>query len=53
MLEGVTWADLLEDFLDEVVWLETLDVYNQNDIPDGAANTQQLGVVRVQRAIAV
>ncbi|MBE9160376.1 caspase family protein [Nodosilinea sp. LEGE 06152] len=34
--EGVTWADLLEDFQDEVVRLETLDVYSQEDIPNDA-----------------
>ena len=34
--EGVTWAELLEDFQTEVVRLETLDIYSQEDIPDDA-----------------
>ena len=34
--EGVTWSDLLEDFQAEVVRLETLDIYSQEDIPNDA-----------------
>jgi hypothetical protein len=34
--EGVTWAELLEDFQTEVARLESLDLYSQDDIPDDA-----------------
>ncbi|MBD2232109.1 NB-ARC domain-containing protein [Phormidium tenue] len=34
--EGVSWAELFEDFQAEVARLETLDVYSQDDIPDDA-----------------
>ncbi|PZV02223.1 MAG: hypothetical protein DCF32_15265 [Leptolyngbya sp.] len=34
--EGVSWAELFEDFQSEVVRLETLDIYSQDDIPDDA-----------------
>jgi hypothetical protein len=34
--DGVTWSELLEDFQTEVVRLETLDVYSQDDIPEDA-----------------
>ncbi|NEZ54584.1 NB-ARC domain-containing protein [Adonisia turfae] len=34
--EGVTWTELFEDFQDEVVRLEALDLYGREDIPDDA-----------------
>ena len=34
--EGVTWLELLEDLQAEVVRLETLDFYGQDEIPDDA-----------------
>ncbi|MDV3350740.1 NB-ARC domain-containing protein [Leptothoe sp. LEGE 181152] len=34
--EGVTWQQLFEDFQTEVVRLETLDIYGQDEIPDDA-----------------
>ncbi|MEO1402358.1 MAG: NB-ARC domain-containing protein [Cyanobacteria bacterium J06635_1] len=34
--EGVTWTELFEDFQDEVVRLESLDLYGREDIPDDA-----------------
>ena len=34
--EGVTWSELLADLKDEVVRLETLDTYGQEEIPDDA-----------------
>ncbi|MEM6838620.1 MAG: NB-ARC domain-containing protein, partial [Cyanobacteria bacterium P01_C01_bin.120] len=34
--EGVTWAELLEDFQSEFARLETLDLYGKEDIPDDA-----------------
>jgi methyl-accepting chemotaxis protein len=34
--EGVSWAELFEDFQSEVVRLETLDMYSQDDILDEA-----------------
>ncbi|MEA5464932.1 NB-ARC domain-containing protein [Leptothoe sp. PORK10 BA2] len=34
--EGVSWAELFEDFQAEVVRLETLDIYSQEDIPNDA-----------------
>ncbi|MEM7794403.1 MAG: NB-ARC domain-containing protein [Cyanobacteria bacterium P01_C01_bin.118] len=34
--EGVTWPELFEDFQDEVVRLEALDLYGREDIPDDA-----------------
>lgn len=34
--EGVSWAELFEDFQAEVARLETLDIYSQDDIPDDA-----------------
>ena len=34
--EGVTWAELFEDFQAEIVRLETLDIYGREDIPDDA-----------------
>ena len=34
--EGVSWAELFEDFQSEVVRLETLDIYSQDDIPNDA-----------------
>ena len=32
--DGVPWQELLDDFQDEVVRLETLDVYSQPEMPD-------------------
>jgi hypothetical protein len=34
--EGVSWAELFEDFQAEVVRLESLDIYSQDDIPNDA-----------------
>ena len=34
--EGVRWSELLEDLHAEVVRLETLDIYGQDEIPDDA-----------------
>ncbi|EKV01317.1 hypothetical protein Lepto7375DRAFT_3483 [Leptolyngbya sp. PCC 7375] len=34
--EGVTWTELLEDFQEEVVRLEALDLYGRDAIPDDA-----------------
>jgi hypothetical protein len=34
--EGVSWAELFEDFQAEVARLEALDIYSQEDIPDDA-----------------
>ena len=34
--EGVSWQELLEDLQDEVVRLERLDIYGQEEIPDDA-----------------